>query len=154
MLFRSKNINDLRVNIGLVFQYPEEQFFNMNIYDEISFGMNCFGFKKEDINKRVEESLKMVGLNAEYMYKNPFNISSGEKRKVAIASILAYNPELIILDEPTIGLDSKSKKKLMQIIRMLKTRYKKTVIIVSHDTDRKSGVEGKSVSVSDAFDGV
>ena len=132
---RIKNINDLRVNIGLIFQFPEEQFFNMTVYDEISFGMKYFNYKTKDIEKRVKDSLKMVGLNQNYINRNPFTLSNGEKRKVAIASILAFNPEVIILDEPTIGLDSISKKNLIMLLRNLKTRYKKTIIIVSHDND-------------------
>ena len=132
---RIKNINDLRVNIGLIFQFPEEQFFNMTVYDEISFGMKYFNYKTKDIEKRVKDSLKMVGLNQNYINRNPFTLSNGEKRKVAFASILAFNPEVIILDEPTIGLDSISKKNLIILLRNLKTRYKKTIIIVSHDND-------------------
>ena len=132
---RIKNINDLRVNIGLIFQFPEEQFFNMTVYDEISFGMKYLNYKTKDIEKRVKDSLKMVGLNQNYINRNPFTLSNGEKRKVAIASVLAFNPEVIILDEPTIGLDSISKKNLIMLLRNLKTRYKKTIIIVSHDND-------------------
>ena len=93
-----KKVNDLRVNIGLIFQFPEEQFFNMTVFDEISFGMKYFKFKTADIEKRVVNALKMVGLNKDYLYRNPFTLSSGEKRKIAIASILAYNPSIIILD--------------------------------------------------------
>ena len=130
-----KKINELRVNIGLIFQFPEEQFFNMTVFDEISFGMKYFKFKTEDIEKRIINALKMVGLNKDYLYRNPFTLSSGEKRKIAIASILAYNPSILILDEPTIGLDSISKKKLLELIRTLKNRYKKTIILVSHDVD-------------------
>jgi energy-coupling factor transport system ATP-binding protein len=130
-----KKINELRVNIGLIFQFPEEQFFNMTVFDEISFGMKYFKFKTEDIEKRIINALKMVGLNKDYLYRNPFTLSSGEKRKIANASILAYNPSILILDEPTIGLDSISKKKLLELIRTLKNRYKKTIILVSHDVD-------------------
>ena len=78
---RIKNINDLRVNIGLIFQFPEEQFFNMTVYDEISFGMKYFNYKTKDIEKRVKDSLKMVGLNQNYINRNPFTLSNGEKRK-------------------------------------------------------------------------
>ena len=78
---RIKNINDLRVNIGLIFQFPEEQFFNMTVYDEISFGMKYFNYKTKDIEKRVKDSLKMVGLNQNYINRNPFTLSNGEKKK-------------------------------------------------------------------------
>lgn len=130
-----KNINDLRVNVGLIFQFPEEQFFNMTVFDEISFGMKYFNYKTKDIEKRIRDSLKMVGLGEEYINRNPFTLSNGEKRKVAIASILAFNPDVLIFDEPTIGLDSISKKNLIQLFRNLKSKYKKTIIIVSHDNE-------------------
>lgn len=130
-----KNINDLRVNVGLIFQFPEEQFFNLKVEDEIKFGMTYFKIKDNDIKKRSIEALKMVGLDEEYLAKDTFKLSSGEMRKVAIASILAFNPELIILDEPTIGLDSFSKKQLVYLIRTLKTKYNKTIIMITHDVD-------------------
>ncbi len=144
-----KKVNDLRVNIGLIFQFPEEQFFNMTVFDEISFGMKYFKFKTADIEKRVVNALKMVGLNKDYLYRNPFTLSSGEKRKIAIASILAYNPSIIILDEPTIGLDSISKKKLVELIRTLKNRYKKTIILVSHDVDLVHQISDKIIVLND-----
>ncbi|MEG0021799.1 MAG: ATP-binding cassette domain-containing protein [Bacilli bacterium] len=130
-----KNINNLRINVGLVFQFPEEQFFNMTVYDEIKFGMTYFKYQTKDMKKRVIDSLKMVGMDKSFMDRNPFALSSGEKRKIAIASILAFNPSIVILDEPTIGLDSISKKNLIHLIRTLKTRYKKTIIIISHDIE-------------------
>lgn len=144
-----KKVNDLRVNIGLIFQFPEEQFFNMTVIEEISFGMKYFKFKTADIEKRVVNALKMVGLSKDYLYRNPFTLSSGEKRKIAIASILAYNPSIIILDEPTIGLDSISKKKLVELIRTLKNRYKKTIILVSHDVDLIHQISDKIIVLND-----
>lgn len=131
----NKKINNLRVNVGLVFQFPEEQFFNMTVKDEISFGMKYFNYKTKDIDKRVSDALKMVGLDDDYLGRNPFTLSNGEKRKVAIASIIAFNPKVIILDEPTIGLDSSSKKNLLQLIRKLKQRLNKTIVLISHDIE-------------------
>ncbi len=131
----NKKINNLRVNVGLVFQFPEEQFFNMTVKEEISFGMKYFNYKTKDIDKRVSDALKMVGLDDNYLERNPFTLSNGEKRKVAIASIIAFNPKVIILDEPTIGLDSVSKKNLLQLIRKLKQRLNKTIILISHDIE-------------------
>jgi len=129
------NINNMRVKVGLVFQFPEKQFFCKTVKQEIEFGMNCFHYKSKGIEKRVIDSLKMVGLDESYLDRDPFTLSHGEMRSVAIASVLAFNPKIIIFDEPTIGLDNNSKKNLMRLIRMLKTRYSKNVIIVSHDTD-------------------
>ncbi len=130
-----KNINNLRYKIGLVFQIPEEQFFCQTVKEEIEFGMKYFKKTVKNIEKHILDALLMVGLDATYLNRNPFTLSSGEMRKVAIASILAFNPKVIILDEPTIGLDNQSKKNLIKIIKLLKTRYKKTIIIVSNDTD-------------------
>lgn len=131
----NKKINNLRVNVGLVFQFPEEQFFNMTVKEEVSFGMKYFNYKTNDIDKRVSDALKMVGLDDNYLERNPFTLSNGEKRKVAIASIIAFNPKVIILDEPTIGLDSISKKNLLQLIKKLKQRLNKTIILISHDIE-------------------
>ena len=130
-----KNVNNLRYKIGLVFQTPEEQFFCNTVKEEIEFGMKYFKKSVKSIEKHVSDALLMVGLDDSYLNRNPFTLSSGEMRKVAIASILAFNPKVVILDEPTIGLDNQSKKNLIKIIKLLKNRYKKTVIIVSNDTD-------------------
>lgn len=132
---RIVNANKLRFDIGVVFQNPEDQFFQKTVKKEIEFGMKYFGYKIEKINQRVEDSLKMVGLDNSYINRNPFELSGGEKRKVAIASVLAFNPEVIILDEPTNGLDTTSKESLIKLIKMLKEKYKKTIIVVSHDVD-------------------
>lgn len=130
-----KNINNLRNKIGLVFQFPEEQFFASTVEKEIEFALTCFNYKKSGMKKRIKDALLMVGLDESFLNRDPFTLSHGEKRLVAIASILVFNPKIIVLDEPTVGLDSSSKKNILKIIRMLKTRYNKTVIIVSHDTD-------------------
>ncbi len=130
-----KNINNLRYRIGLVFQYPEEQFFCKTVKEEIEFGMRYFKKTVKSIEKHVSDALLMVGLDDSYLARNPYTLSSGEMRKVAIASILAFNPKIVILDEPTIGLDNSSKENLIRIIKLLKNRYHKTIIIVSNDTD-------------------
>lgn len=132
---KPKSINQLRPNIGFVFQFPEEQFFCSTVSEEIQYGMKNFSIKVNVLDKQTSAALKMVGLNDEYLERDPFSLSHGEMRKVALASVLAYNPKIVILDEPTVGLDDNDKKLLIKIIRNLKLRYKKTVIIVSHDTD-------------------
>lgn len=129
------NINDLRVKVGLVFQFPEEQFFCNTVKKEIEFGMSCFKYKTSSIEKRIVDALIMVGLDESFLNRDPLTLSHSEKRLVAIASILAFNPAVVMLDEPTIGLDVSSKKNLIRLIKMLKTRYNKTIIVVSHDTD-------------------
>lgn len=130
-----KTINNLRKNIGLVQQYPEEQFFHNTVKEEISFGMKQYEYKLDNLEKRVKDSLIMVGLNETYLDKNPLTLSNSEKRKVALASILVFNPKVLVLDEPTIGLDDKSQKNLIKLLKMLKNRYKKTIIIISQDLD-------------------
>lgn len=130
-----KNINQLRHKIGFVFQNPDEQFFASTVKKEIEFSMKYFHKKTQNIEKHISDALKMVELDDSYLSRDPLSLSSGEKRKVAIASVLAYNPKVVMLDEPTIGLDNKSKNNLIKIIKLLKNRYKKTVIIISNDTD-------------------
>lgn len=126
---------ELRFNIGLIYQFPEEQFFGNTVYEELCLTLRLFNYKMNEIDKRIEDSLKMVGLNNTYLDKNPLMLSRGEKRKLALASSLLINPKVLILDEPTIGLDSKSKNDLIKLLRMLKNRYNKTIIIISHDMD-------------------
>ena len=130
-----KNVNNLRYKIGLVFQMPEEQFFCSTVKEEIEFGMKYFNKSVKSIEKHISDALLMMGLDDSYLNRNPFTLSSGEMRKVAIASILAFNPKAIILDEPTIGLDNRSKDNLIKIIKLLKNRYHKTIIVVSNDAD-------------------
>lgn len=130
-----RNMNGLRSNIGLVFQFPEEQFFCSTVREEIRFGMKCFNVKTDMLDKHTSDALKLVGLDDAFLERDPFSLSHGQMHKVALASILAYNPKVVILDEPTVGLDDNDKKNLIKIIRNLKLRYKKTVIVVSHDTD-------------------
>lgn len=129
------NMNQMRYKIGLVFQFPEEQFFCSTVQKEIAFGMEYFKKSASDIQKHICDALKMVQLDDSYLDRNPFSLSSGEMRKVAIASVLAFNPKVIILDEPTIGLDFESKENLVKILKMLKKRYHKTIVIATHDTD-------------------
>lgn len=130
-----KNINDLRFQVGLVFQFPEDQIFNDTVKEELEMGLKFYQYKLDQIEQRTLDALKMVGLDVSYLNKNPMDLSSGERRKVALASILMINPEVLILDEPTIGLDPESKKNFIKLIRILKNRFHKTILIVSHDTD-------------------
>ena len=126
-----KNINKLRREIGFVFQLPEEQFFEVNVESEIGFALKNFKMSRNKIN----DSLKLVGFDESYLKRSLNTLSNGEKRIVAILSVLVYNPKIILFDEPTIGLDYKSKKKIIRLIKLLKNKYNKTIIIVSHDID-------------------
>lgn len=132
---RNYDVNKSRKDIGYVFQNPEEHFFNKTVYEEISYSLRQFKYKLNEEEKRVKDSLKMVGLKEDILNKNPINLSSGEKEKVALATSLILNPKVLILDEPTIYLDNKSKKNLIKLIKKLKKDYNKTIIIISNDIE-------------------
>ena len=127
--------NKFRYDVGLVYQFPEKQFFCNTVGEEVAFAEKIFSPKNKNIKSRVIKVLKMVGLDESYLSRSPFSLNNGEKRLVAIASVLISNPKLLIMDEPTIGLDNNNKKRLMKLLRKLKTRYSKTIIIVTHDVD-------------------
>lgn len=125
------NIKDIRKEIGFVFQFPEEQFFELTVKKEIEYALNNFNIRKD----KVIDAITLVGLNKEILNKKIKELSNGEKRLVAIASVLVYNPKIILFDEPTLGLDIKNKNKLIWLIKQLKNTYNKTIIISSHDID-------------------
>lgn len=121
--------------IGYLFQNPKNQFFSRTVKQELQASAIINNYKVNSLEKRVLDVLKIVNLNQEILSKNPLMLSNSEAKKVALASILMYNPKLIILDEPTLNLDDKSKLEFVKLIKMLKNRYKKTIIIISHDID-------------------
>ena len=130
---KNKSIDKLREKIGIVYKNPEEEFFMDNVKEEIAFALT--NYKYEDKEKKVKESLKLVGLNDEYLNRNPFELSSSEQTLLSLAISLAFNPELILLDNPFQKLDKNNKQKLINLLKMLKYRYNKTIIIVDNDTD-------------------
>ncbi|MBP8718352.1 MAG: energy-coupling factor transporter ATPase [Candidatus Atribacteria bacterium] len=129
-------LKEVRKRIGLAFQYPENQFFEETIFKEIAFGPKNLGISDDKIKDMVKKALAMVGMDY-YLYKDrsPFSLSGGEMRRVAIASILAIDPEVIILDEPTASLDAQSRDKLLVVIKNLYQRYNRTIILVSHNME-------------------
>lgn len=130
-----KNV-DIRRKFGFSFQYPEYQFFEETIYKDISFSLKIRGESDLNIERKVRGAMKMVSLDFEkYKDKSPFEISGGEKRKVSLASMLVLNPEYIILDEPTVGLDPKTREEIILIIERLNKEFNKTIIIVTHIMD-------------------
>lgn len=129
-----KNIIDLRKKVGVVFQFPEYQLFENTVFDDVSYGVKRF-YKDDKIDERVKNALELVGINSAYYDKSPFELSGGEKRRVALAGILAFNPDYLILDEPTVGLDNDSKKNFLDILTKLHNDNNTGIIIATHDMD-------------------
>ena len=126
----------VRKTVGLVFQYPEHQLFEETVYKDIAFGPKNRGFSDEEIDKRVRESAALVGLKEKHLTRSPFDLSGGQKRRVAIAGVLAMNPKVLILDEPTAGLDPKGRDEILATIKKLHEENKEMIIIfVSHSME-------------------
>lgn len=125
----------LRSRVGLVFQYPEHQLFEIDVFSDVCFGPKNLGLDKKEVELRAYAALKQVGLEDEYFYQSPFDLSGGQKRRVAIAGVLAMKPEVLILDEPTAGLDPKGRDEILDQIKKLQAETKITVILVSHSMD-------------------
>jgi len=130
-----ENLKKLKSQIGLVYQNPEEQFFLNTVKEEIEFAIDNQNYIAKDKEKRIKDSLKLIGFNEIYLKRNPQQLSKGEQRKLSLAIALSFNPKIIILDEPTLELDEGAKKQLIKLIRIMKLRYGKTIIIFSKDTD-------------------
>ena len=125
----------LRFKVGLVFQYPEYQLFEETVFEDVLFGPKNQGLSLEDAKKEAEEALRSMGVEEALWQKSPFELSGGQKRRVAIAGVLAMEPELLILDEPTAGLDPAGREELFQVISHLQERYAMTILLVSHSMD-------------------
>ena len=125
----------LRSKVGLVFQYPEHQLFETDVFADVCFGPKNLGLSKKEVELRAYEALKLVGIEDAYFYQSPFDLSGGQKRRVAIAGVLAMKPEVLILDEPTAGLDPKGRDEILDQISRLKRETGITVLLVSHSMD-------------------
>lgn len=125
----------LRSKVGLVFQYPEHQLFETDVFSDVCFGPKNLGLSQKEVQLRAYEALKQVGLEDEYFYQSPFDLSGGQKRRVAIAGVLAMKPEVLILDEPTAGLDPKGRDEILDQIAKLQKETGITVILVSHSME-------------------
>ena len=153
---REESVAKLSRKVGFVFQNPDNQLFCETVEEEVAFALRNFGFEEEVIKKRVEWAVNLLGL-AEYRQTSPFMLSGGERKRVALASVLAWNPDVVILDEPTIGQDYQQKEKLRQFIVQLNSQGK-TVVIVTHDVEFVADcnprvvlmAEGKIVGEGDA----
>ena len=129
------NLKELRSKVGLVFQYPEHQLFETTIFEDVCFGPKNQGLTKEEAELRAFAALKSVGLPEEVYYHSPFDLSGGQQRRVAIAGVLAMQPEVLILDEPTAGLDPKGRDEILDQVAKLHTERGITVILVSHSME-------------------
>lgn len=125
----------LRSKVGLVFQYPEHQLFEMDVFSDVCFGPENLGLSREEVEERAEEALRQVGMKEKYYKKSPFELSGGQKRRAAIAGILAMHPEVLVLDEPTAGLDPKGRDEILEQIALLQKERKITVLLVSHSME-------------------
>ena len=129
------SMKKLRSKVGLVFQYPEHQLFETEVLADVCFGPKNLGFTKEEAEEKAKAALRMVGMGEEYDKSSPFELSGGQKRRVAIAGVLAMDPEVLILDEPTAGLDPQGRDEILDQIERLNRRYGLTILLVSHSME-------------------
>lgn len=127
-----KKIKDIRFRVGLVFQYPEYQLFDETVFKDISFGPKNMGLSDEEVKKRVLKAAEMMGISGSLLKKSPFDLSGGEKRRVAIAGVIAMEPEILVLDEPTAGLDPKGRERILSFIKEYRDITGASVIFISH----------------------
>ncbi len=131
-----KDGKSLKKTVGLVFQFPEYQLFEETVLKDVMFGPQNFKVSEEEAKLRAVEALKLVGIPETYLEKSPLELSGGEKRKVAIAGILAMEPEILVLDEPVAGLDPQSAERMMELFRLINQKYHKTVLLVTHNMEQ------------------
>ena len=140
--FNGQNVDEkgfdkkmLRSKVGLVFQYPEHQLFEIDVFSDVCFGPKNLGLPQEEIEARAKEALQSVGLPEEFYKQSPFELSGGQKRRVAIAGVLAMKPQILILDEPTAGLDPQGRTEILELIKEMQTKTGMTILLVSHSMD-------------------
>ena len=129
---KNKKVHELRKKVAIVFQFPEYQLFEETVIKDVAFGVKNFGAKNDEAIEKAKEALTSVGINESYYEKSPFELSGGERRRVAIAGILAINPDILVLDEPTAGLDAKGTEDIMSLVKQMHQNGK-TIILVTHD---------------------
>lgn len=132
---KETNIREYRFKVGLVFQYPEYQLFEETVYKDIAFGPTNMGLSPAEIDERVRQASEFVGLKPHHMQKSPFELSGGQKRRVAIAGVLAMKPEILVLDEPTAGLDPKGRDRILGQIKQYHKAMGTTILLVSHSME-------------------
>ena len=142
-----KKIRDVRFQVGLVFQYPEYQLFEETVYQDIAFGPKNMGLDKDEIDRRVRQSARFVGLEPGVLEKSPFDLSGGQKRRVAIAGVIAMEPSVLVLDEPTAGLDPSGSARILDNIRTYHEEKNACVILVSHSMEEVAREAGRLVVI-------
>lgn len=130
---KNKGLKEVRQHVGLVFQFPEYQLFEETVEKDIMFGPMNYGVSEDEAHQRARDVIQMVGLNESILEHSPFNLSGGQMRRVAIAGILAMNPDVLVLDEPTAGLDPQGQHEMMEMFNTLHKQYGKTIVLVTHD---------------------
>ncbi len=153
-----KEIRKVRFRIGICFQYPEYQLFEETVYKDIAFGPKNMGLSEEETDARIREVISYVGLDESYLERSPFELSGGEKRRVAIAGVMAMKPEILILDEPCAGLDPKGRETVLSLIKSYRETTGSTVMVVSHSMEDISKIATKILVMNDShlayYDGV
>ena len=139
------SMKQLRGKVGLVFQYPEHQLFEVDVLTDVCFGPKNQGLPKEEVEKRAKKALQMVGLKEKYYKQSPFELSGGQKRRVAIAGVLAMEPEVLILDEPTAGLDPKGRDEILDQLKRIHEERHITIILVSHSMEDVAKYVGRII---------
>ena len=140
-----KKIRLIRSSVGLVFQYPEYQLFEDTVYKDIAFGPKNMGLSEDEIEKRINEICELVGIKSEYFEKSPFDLSGGEKRRVAIAGVMSMQPEIIIFDEPVAGLDPRGRADVIKMISDYRNKYNATILIISHNMEDMALIADKLI---------
>lgn len=129
------NLHSIRGKVGIVFQYPEHQLFEETVFKDVCYGPKNLGLEKEEIESRANEALRLVGIDEAIFSQSPFELSGGQKRRVAIAGVISMKPKILILDEPTAGLDPAGRKEILGLVSDLCRKQKMTIILVSHSMD-------------------
>ena len=143
-----KSLKELRKKVGLVFQYPEHQLFEETVYKDVAFGLKQLGQNASEIDKKVRNVIEIVGLEENVLEKSPFELSGGQKRRVAIAGVLVMQPSILVLDEPAAGLDPKGRNEIFGFLQKLYKEEKITVIIVSHNMEEVAKIVNRVIVMS------
>lgn len=144
------NRREFRSHVGIVFQYPEYQLFETTVLKDVCFGPKNLGISEEESKRKAEEALRLVGLDEKYWQHSPFELSGGQKRRAAIAGVLAMEPEILILDEPTAGLDPKGRDEILGVIKKLNEEKETTIILVSHSMDDVAEYVDRIIVINDS----